>query len=361
MQENGKTLRNRVYEEEDEEAKASTEIWRYVFGFTDMAVVKCAIDLKIPEAIENHTSQPVTLADLSTAVSSSPPPLLRRIMRFLAHRGIFKEVLTKDGIVGYLNTPLSRLMMSKSMAPFILLETTPVMLAPWLNLSSVVSAVSGEGSPPFDAAHGKDVWAYAAENPGHSEIINQAMACDARRVVPAVAGACADVFNGASTVVDVGGGNGEALGILVKAFPWVKGLNFDLPHVVEAAEKFDGVENVGGDMFDSVPNADVVFIKWVLHDWGDEEYVKILKKCREAIPKEEGKVVIVEAVVGEKKKGDRLEYARLMLDMVMMAHTTRGRERTSEEWDHVLTAAGFARYEIRDINDVQSVVVAYVS
>ncbi|KAF3593494.1 hypothetical protein DY000_02027926 [Brassica cretica] len=41
----------------DEEAKASLDIWRYVFGFADMAAAKCAIDLKIPEAIENHPSQ----------------------------------------------------------------------------------------------------------------------------------------------------------------------------------------------------------------------------------------------------------------------------------------------------------------
>ncbi|XP_010526878.1 PREDICTED: (R,S)-reticuline 7-O-methyltransferase-like isoform X2 [Tarenaya hassleriana] len=334
---------------EEEEARASVDIWRYVFGFTDMAVVKCAIELKIPEAVESHPSQPVTLAELSTAVACSPP-LLGRIMRFLSHQGIFKEVITKDGLVGgYLNTPLSRLMMSsnrddKSKAPLILMESSPVMLAPWLKLSAVVSnAATEEGSQPFEVVHGKDVWAYCAEDPRHSEMFNEAMACDTRRLVPVIAGACSDVFEGVSTVVDVGGGKGDALGVLVKAFPWIKGFNFDLPHVVETALKFDGVENVGGDMFERVPNADAVFIKWVLHDWNDEVCIKLLEKCREAIPRKGGKVVIVDAVVGEKKKGDRLEYARLMLDMVMMAHTTRGRERTLEEWDHVITEAGFAR------------------
>ncbi|XP_010526875.1 PREDICTED: (R,S)-reticuline 7-O-methyltransferase-like isoform X2 [Tarenaya hassleriana] len=251
---------------EEEEARASVDIWRYVFGFTDMAVVKCAIELKIPEAVESHPAQPVTLADLSAAVACSPP-LLGRIMRFLSHQGIFKEVITKDGIVGYLSTPLSRLMMgsnrvNKSLAPLILMESSPVMLAPWLKLSAVVSNASAdEGSQPFEAEHGKDLWGYCAEDPIHSEVFNEAMACDTRRVVPAVAGACADVFEGVSTVVDVGGGKGDALGVMVKAFPWIKGLNFDLPHVVETALKFDGVENVGGDMFERVPNADVVFIK----------------------------------------------------------------------------------------------------
>jgi len=96
----------------DEEAKASLDIWRYVFGFADIAAAKCAIDLKIPEAIENHpSSQPVTLSELSSAVSASPSHL-RRIMRFLVHQGLFKEVPTKDGLAtGYTNTPLSRRMM----------------------------------------------------------------------------------------------------------------------------------------------------------------------------------------------------------------------------------------------------------
>ncbi|XP_010526873.1 PREDICTED: (RS)-norcoclaurine 6-O-methyltransferase-like [Tarenaya hassleriana] len=349
---------------EDEEARASVDIWRYAYGFPEMTVVKCAIELKIPEAVESHTSQPVTLAELATAVDCSPP-LLGRIMRFLVHQGIFKEVLTKDGLVGYSNTPLSRRMMisnphDKSLAAFILMDNNPVMRAPWLKLTSLISNSSDEGSQPFEAVYGKDIWAYGAEDPSHNEIFNDTMACDTRRVVPAVARACADVFEGVSTVVDVGGGKGDALGVLVKEFPWIKGFNFDLPHVVETAQKLDRVESVGGDMFKHVPNADLVFLKWILHDWGDEECIKLLRKCKDAVPKGKGKVMIVESVLG-KKKDDKLEYVRLMIDIGMMVYTSKGKERTLKEWDYVITEAGFARYEIRDINDVQSVIIAHVS
>ncbi|WZZ46924.1 hypothetical protein YC2023_043183 [Brassica napus] len=359
----------------DEEAKASVDIWRYVFGFADIAAAKCAIDLKIPEAIENHpSSQPMTLAELSSTVSASPSHL-RRIMRFLVHQGIFKEVPIKDGLTtGYTNTPLSRRMMitkrdGKSLAPFVLFETSREMLAPWLRLSSVVSSpVNDSHPPPFDAVHKKDLWALAEDNPCFSEMINEAMACDTRRVVPRVARACDDLFDGVATVVDVGGGNGEAVGILVKEFPWIKGFNFDLPHVIEVAQVLDGVENVGGDMFDSIPKCDAVFIKWVLHDWGDKDCIKILKNCKEAVPANIGKVVIVESVIRENKKtmiveerDEKLEHVRLMLDMVMMAHTSTGKERTLKEWDFVLNEAGFARYEVRDIDDVQCVIIAYLS
>ncbi|KAF3492698.1 hypothetical protein DY000_02053915 [Brassica cretica] len=325
----------------DEEAKASLEIWRYLFGFADISAAKCAIDLKVPEALENNpSSEPMTLAELSSATSTSQSHL-HRIMRFLVHLGLFKEVPTRDSLAtGYTNTPLSR------------------------PISSPVNGLV----PPFDAVHGKELWSFAKDNPRHSELINEAMACEARRVVPLVAGACHGLFDGVATVVDVGGGTGDTMAILVKEFPWIKGINFDLPHVVEVVQVLDNVENVGGDMFDSIPACDAVFIKSVLHDWGDEYCIKILKNCKEALPPKTGKVLIVEPVVGEKKKtmimeerDEKLGYVRLALDMIMMVHTSTCKERTLKEWDFVIKEAGFARYEVRDIDDVQWVIIAYPS
>lgn len=108
--------------------------------------------------------------------------------------------------------------------------------------------------------------------------------------------------------------------------------------------------------------------QWVLHDWGDNDCIRILKRCKEAVPPNIGKVLIVESVIGENKKtmtaeerDEKLEHVRLMLDMVMMTHTSTGKERTLKEWDFVLKEAGFARYEVRDIDDVQSVIIAYRS
>ncbi|CAN7056213.1 unnamed protein product [Brassica oleracea var. botrytis] len=190
----------------------------------------------------------------------------------------------------------------KSMAPMLLLESSQEMLAPWLKLSSTISSPINGLVPPFDAVHGKELWSFAKDNPRHSELINEAMACEARRVVPLVAGACHGLFDGVAMVVDVGGGTGDTMAILVKEFPWIKGINFDLPHVVEVVQVLDNVENVGGNMFDSIPACDAVFIK-----------------------------------------------------------TSTGKERTLKEWDFVIKEAGFARYEVRDIDDVQWVIIAYPS
>lgn len=96
-----------------------------------------------------------------------------------------------------------------------------------------------------------------------------------------------------------------------------------------------------------------------MHDWGDDECIQILKNCKEAIPDEQGKVIIVEAVIDEGEGKDKLKDVGLMLDMVMMAHTTTGKERTSKDWAYVLSEAGFSRHTVKRIQAVQSVIEAY--
>lgn len=243
---------------EEEDVQAGVEIWKYVLGFSGIAVVKCAIELGIAEAIENHEG-PMALSELSSTLGCVPFSL-DRIMRFLVHNHFFKEEPTIQGTAGYVHTPLSRRLLRQgedSMADFILLESSPVMLAPWHHLSSCVRI---NGTAAFEAAYGGDIWKYAAANPAFNRLINDAMACDARLAVSAIIESCPKLFDGLKTLVDVGGGNGTALGKFVKAFPWIEGINFDLPHVVSVAAECEGVKQVGGDMFDSVPKADAVFI-----------------------------------------------------------------------------------------------------
>nr|QWK65127.1 flavonoid O-methyltransferase 4 [Scutellaria baicalensis] len=343
--------------EVDEEAKAEFEIWDIVFAFTPMAVVKCAIELGIADVLESHGGA-MSLPELSSALNCSSS-LLHRIMRYLIHRGFFKR--NQEPPFSYVQTPLSRLLMknegSGSMAALVMLESSPVMLAPWHRLTSRL--LINNGTPPFEAAHGEDIWEYASENSAHSDLINDAMACHARRAIAAIVDQYPEAFKGIGSLVDVGGGNGTALRAIVKACPWIRGINFDLPHVVSKAPQCDGVEHVEGDMFKYVPKGDATFLMWTLHDWSDDECIKILKNCREAIPRETGKVIIAEAVITEGDE-DRYSSARFDLDMVMLAHTEKGKERTVEEWEYVVKQAGFTTYTVKHIGgEVVSIIQAY--
>ncbi|KAK6805992.1 hypothetical protein RDI58_003777 [Solanum bulbocastanum] len=288
---------NELIQEGEEEVQA--DIWRCISGFAEMAVSKCAIELGISDFLETH-QEPVPLCQLSSALGCSASSL-HRILRFLINRGIFKLVSTENGEMGYVQTPVSRLLKRDGENSMAALVTMPVII----------------------------------DN-------------------------CAEIFKGIESLVDVGGGNGTTLGMLVKAFPWINGINFDLPHVVSVASPCHGVVHVEGDMFHCVPKAQAAFLMWVLHDWSDEECIQILKKCIEAIPKDTGKVIIVEAVLDEnigKEKG--LKDVGLMLDMMMLAHTTNGKERTAKEWAHILSAAGFSRHFILQTSAIEPVILAY--
>ncbi|KAA0040349.1 (RS)-norcoclaurine 6-O-methyltransferase-like [Cucumis melo var. makuwa] len=347
--------------EKEEDGQAIIQMWRYIFRFTEMAAIKCAIDLKIADIIESYGS-PVTLSQLSSTLNCSSS-LLYRILRFLIHRGIFKRETIDENQIGYSQTPMSRLLatnVENSMAPLLLLETSPVMLAPWQHLSA---HLKNSDTSPFEIAHGKDLWNYAEANHEHNLLFNEAMACSAKVIVSAIIEGCGDVFDGVGCLVDVGGGNGSTLNILVKVCPWMKGINFDLPHVVCASPQYENVEHVAGNMFDFVPHADVAFLKWILHDWEDEECIKILKKCKEAIPKSGGKVIIIEAIIIEAEKGEKMKKklsdVGLMFDLVMMAHTNKGRERTAEEWAFLIHQAGFTRHTITPLQAIQSLIQCF--
>ncbi|KAJ8465924.1 hypothetical protein OPV22_028476 [Ensete ventricosum] len=101
-----------------------------------------------------------------------------------------------------------------------------------------------------------------------------------------------------------------------------------------------GVEHVSGDMFERVPSGgDAIFIKWVLHDWTDEECIKILRNCWKVLP-EKGKVMVVEYILPVVPEPNLITQGIFTLDMVMMIQTG-GKERTRQEFEALAKEAGF--------------------
>ena len=97
----------------------------------------------------------------------------------------------------------------------------------------------------------------------------------------------------------------------------------------------------------------------MLHDWSDEHCLKILRNCRKAIEgKKNGKVIIVDIVL-EPNKNDMFDDTRMVFDLLMMAHTTGGKERTELDWNKLLKEAGFARYKITKIPTIPSIIEAF--
>ena len=87
--------------------------------------------------------------------------------------------------------------------------------------------------------------------------------------------------------------------------------------------------------------------------------MEILKKCKEAVPAGTGKVIIVDAIVDEDGGDDEFTGARLGLDVTMMAVTFEGKERTYDEWAHILNEAGFRKHVVKNIKALEFVIEPY--
>ncbi|KAK4571969.1 hypothetical protein RGQ29_030386 [Quercus rubra] len=321
---------------ETKEAQAllegQAEIWQHLFGFADSMALKCAVELRIADIINSHGG-PITLCQIAVGIVNSPSldiPYLARIMRSLVRKKILTAHNPSDGgDTLYGLTPASKWLLHDaelSLVPMVLMENHPWQLAPWHYLSQC--------------------------------IFNDAMACSAKIVMGVVLEEYKNGFDCLGSLVDVGGGTGGMIAEIVKAHPHIKGTNFDLPHVVATAPIRKGVSHVGGNMFESIPTADAIFMKWVLHDWSDEHCIKILKNCRKAISEKIGKVIIVDIIL-EKDNNDLFDETRMVFDLLMMAHTSGGKERTELEWKKLLEEGGFPYYKIIKIPTIPSIIEAY--
>ncbi|KHG15350.1 Tabersonine 16-O-methyltransferase [Gossypium arboreum] len=103
------------------------------------------------------------------------------------------------------------------------------------------------------------------------------MASDARLVNSILIDKCKKVFERLNSLVDVGGGTGTLTKAIVDAFPHLECIVLDLPHVVANLQDSGNLKYVAGDMFKEVPASDAILLKWILHDWNDDECLKILK------------------------------------------------------------------------------------
>nr|QCF60517.1 O-methyltransferase [Salvia dorisiana] len=334
--------------------EAQAHVWNHIFSYIKSMALRSAVELRIPDAIHKH-GKPMTLSQLaeSLSINNEKTNGLYRLMRILVHSKFFDIPEQEEREVAYSLTRASRLLISDeplSLAPLALLLTDPAVIDPFHHMSEWYR---DECPTAFITKNGMDHWEFAAKDESWNQMYNEAMAADARFVGSLLVKECKHIFEGLKTMVDVAGGSGEVSKALTGAFSGLKCIVLDLPHVVARMEGSENVRFVSGDMFEFIPPADAVFLKWIMHDWKDEDCIKILGKCKEAIAHNGNKkVIIVDMVVDEEKQ------THLLMDVLMMTHYP-GKERTETEWAKLFTAAGFNNYKITHTLGVRSIIEVF--
>ena len=303
-----------------------------ISGFWISRCIYLAAKLGLADLVKEESK---TAAELAAATGTDAPSLFR-VMRALASVGVFSQ----DAENRFAITPLSETLRADirgSLRAFAMTELGEEHYPAWGDLLHSVRT----GEIAFDHAFGMPVWEFFAKNPDNAKIFNDAMSGMTAQANEAILSKYE--FGGISTLVDVGGGHGGLITSILQRNPGMRGIVFDSPQVIEGARAVVDASGVGdrcqlvaGNFFESVPQGgDAIILKWIIHDWNDEQSVTILKNCHRALP-DNSKLILVEAVV---PAGNEPHFSKFIdLNMLVM---TGGRERTEEEFRALYEASGF--------------------
>ena len=314
------------------EKQASEEVQGLMSARWVADMIAVAAKLELADLVNAGTKTVEEIAKAKDLHVSS----LYRLLRGLASYGIFAE--QEDGT--FAQTPRSdalRRGVPHSAWGFAHLTTRPWAVHTWMELEQSIRV----GIPAFEHVHGMPLFEYFDKHPDELELFAAAM----RSFSVATGAAVAETydFSGIRILADIGGSQGFVLSLVLQKYPEMRSILFDLPTVVKGAPAFiksyglEGrIDIRGGNFFESIPSgADAYMLKHILHDWSDEDCLRILKNIYAAA--EPGtKLLVLEAVIGARNEP---QYAKI-LDIQMLVHLY-GKERTHAEWKELLHEAGF--------------------
>ncbi|KAL2329867.1 hypothetical protein Fmac_017448 [Flemingia macrophylla] len=333
-------------------------LYKNLYGLVDSMCLKWLVELGIPEIIHNH-GQPITFSELVLTLKVPPAKVggVQSLMHYLAHKGFF-EIHEIEENEAYTLTAASELLVKGSghcLAPMVECLLNPTFSNSFHELKKWTYE---DDLTVFNISLGSPLWEFLDKNSSFNKLFNEAMASDSQMMNLALRDC--KVFEGLESIVDVGGGTGITAKIICEAFPKLKCFVLDRPHVVENLSGSNNLTFVGGDMFESIPKADAVLFKWILHNWSDKDCRKILENCKEAISSagKKGKVIVIDVVINENRDEHEITALKLLMD-VHMASVINGKERREEEWKKLFVEAGFQSYKITPLTGYLSLIEIY--
>jgi O-methyltransferase domain len=284
-------------------------LWNLMRGALAARTLGIAADLRLAD----------TLADGPRRIDDD---VTYRVLRALASEGVFEEI--EPGV--FRNTEASELLRSGN---------------GWRDFAHqfgdtwfrAIAELDTSGDASFPRVFGAEFWDWLAAHPDERASFDRAMEQGKERRLERLAGVD---WRGDELVVDVGGGNGTFLRMLLARHPGMRGIVFDLPETVRDESAFDErMTFVAGSFFESVPHGDVFVLGTILHDWDDERATAILRTIRAAAA-EDARLILLEAVVEPGNEPDGAKW----LDLLMLT-LVDGRERDERQWHALLDAGGW--------------------
>lgn len=313
-----------------------------IFGRWRSQILHAGVRLGVFEALRDETKDSDTVAH----ELALDPELTYRLLRALGALDLLLEepdrrfALTEGGRCLLADHP-------QTLRGMTLLEEGPEHYALWKHLPDMIR--DGRQNA-FIREFGRMAFDHAAHDEGYANVFDDAMSSySSSQTAWTLEALDDDDFSSVGHLCDVGGGHGHLICGFLSKYPHMRGTVLDRNEVVSAKDRLwgerlglgDRCQYVAGDMFERVPSADAFVMKLILHDWNDEECVRILRTLR-ASAAEGARLYIVEHLITEP---DEPHFSKLF-DIHMMCWGS-GRERTPSEYRSLLEAAGWQYRQTR--------------
>jgi hypothetical protein len=309
--------------------------------------VRIAIDLNLFDLI---AAKPSTLDELAGNTKANPR-LLKRILRMVTAIGYLQQT----EIDKWEATPLTHALTMPPLKNWLIVHFDNrielyAQFPEWLKQHDYKTSWL-EDDNIYHQVYGTDTWSFFEQRPELSRIFDSAMSIQENfppEMKPPYPFQTEldQIKQGpdAVTLVDVGGGFGQAIMALKQAYPDVPGrfILQDLPKTIQKADvakaKEVGFEPMVHDFFQPQPikGAKYYHLRRVLHDWNDDNCLKILAAVRSAMDPAYSRLLIGDFVLSDISPGP----AETFIDLMMMV-TCDGGERAESEWHALLGNAGF--------------------
>lgn len=313
----------------NDDAQNTSRLRALIDGYQISQSIAVMAELGIADALEVGGRTAIDLAQELGTDSHATARLLHALatVDLVSHDGHGVFSLTKTGELLRSHHPHSQRHVA-------IHAGQPYMWMAWSHLQHSIRT----GTSAFRHVHGTSAWEYRSLHASAGAVFANAMVGG-----DDVADAILEAFDfaPASIVADLGGGHGVLLSAILKQNPTTHGILFELPGICTQATAFLGDQGVAdrcsvvaGDLLDDMPvQADIYILKGVIHDWGDDDALRILRNCRRGM-KAGSKLLLIDHVMD-----DQAGCFERFLDLHMLV-THGGVERTHEAFVELLESAG---------------------
>ncbi|KAL4908835.1 hypothetical protein BDW74DRAFT_187336 [Aspergillus multicolor] len=317
-----------------------------IFAFTNSKVLLCASQYGIADHVQ--TLQPCSISELAKSAGLHEQGL-SQIIRYLREMGYFSQ----DHVTGKLsNNRLSNLLRRDHWATWVnWVDFFPREYYDLIShLPDQLSSDQPKTATELFYNTDKPIYQYLAET-GKAAVFHKVTGTGSVVEAPGLLADYPWDEVVSEMVVDIGAGGGDFIQSYLEKFLNATAAAFELPSTAEMLKQRFAADNqddslasrvvsiTGGDFFvDPLPKSSVYVLRWILHNWGDEECTKLLRRIREtmAVTPHVSRVLVVESVLFEGRLGRGARYA----DIRMLARC-RNKERTLEEYRTLAEASGF--------------------